>query len=464
MQPGDVLVLGAGPAGMACAYELARHGIPARVVERNREVGGLCRTLSYEGFLFDIGGHRFLSKLPEVNALWKDMLDGDLLQVPRKSRIFYRGRFFGYPLALAETLRSLGLAESLRCLASCLRGRFSEVDETTLEGWMVKRFGRRLFESFFKTYTEKVWGMPCREISSTWAAQRIEGLSLGQAIRKALFPRSNGSIRTLSRSFYYPRLGPGLFYQRLQQASEKHGATFLLETELESMGRDGRGISHVALRTRRAIETLAAPRHVFSSIPLPHLLRKLDPPPPREILEAAHSLRFRSFIVAYLIYEAEHLFPDQWVYIHAPEYRVGRVQNYKNWSPAMVPVAGMTSLGMEYFVTEGDDLWMKSDDAMLALARDEAERLGLAPQACYRKGFVFRVPNAYPVYGPGYTQALAVIRDFLRGIPNLDLLGRAGLFRYNNSDHALLTGLYGARNLLGEKHDLWSLDVDGYDN
>ncbi len=458
-----MVILGAGPAGLACAYELARRGMPSLVADKNSSVGGLLRTLEYDGFLFDIGGHRFLSKNGEVNALWKDLLGPDLVRVNRKSRILYRGKFFEYPLKIRNTLRGLGIFETLRCLASYLAAKiFTPLRENTFESCMTRRFGKRLFEIFFKTYTEKVWGIPCHQLSGDWAFQRIQGLSLPKTVLKALFPHKNGGIKTLSDQFLYPTRGPGLFCERLQERTAPLGVDYRLQHEVLEIHHDKDRITHVMLRTEEKQEKIAADL-VFSSIPLPHLVKKLRPEAPADILSAARELTFRSFIAVYLVFDVQHLFPDNWLYIHSPEVKMGRIQNYKNWSAQMVPDESKTSLGVEYFVNQGDDVWKLADEAMIRFALEELERLGFSLRSKFVKGWVVRIPNAYPVYNAGYRESVSLIRGYLAHFKNLQVVGRAGLFRYNNSDHALLTGLYGARNLLGENHDLWALDVDGPD-
>lgn len=457
------MILGAGPAGLACAYELARRGIPSLVADKNSVVGGLLRTLEYDGFLFDIGGHRFLSKNEEVNALWKDLLGPDLIAVNRKSRILYRGKFFEYPLKIRNTLRGLGIFETLRCLASYLAVKIPNPPRApTFENCMTRRFGKRLFEIFFKTYTEKVWGIPCHELSSDWASQRIQSLSLSKAVFKALFPQRNGGIKTLSNRFSYPAKGPGLFCERLRDRSALLGADYRLRHEVLEIRHDKGRITEVLLGRNGEREAVQGDLF-FSSIPLPHLIEKLRPEAPADIRAAARGLEFRSFLVVYMVFDAPEIFPDNWLYIHSPEVKVGRIQNYKNWSARMVPDDSKTSLGMEYFVNEGDSLWTLAEAAMIQLALKELEQLGFSLRSRFLKGWVVRIPNAYPIYNAGYRESVSLIRGYLAHFENLQVVGRAGLFRYNNSDHAILTGLYGARNLLGEKHDLWALDVDGPD-
>ncbi|MDP3919464.1 MAG: NAD(P)/FAD-dependent oxidoreductase [Candidatus Omnitrophota bacterium] len=455
------VVLGAGPAGLACSYELSRRDVPTTVVERSKGVGGLCRTFNYNGFLFDIGGHRFLSRSREVNAIWEDVLGEDLLRCSRKSSIYYQGHFYRYPLNAFDTLKNLGLIESARCFFSYLNSQvMPPVDQTNFEGWMTRRFGRRLFEIFFKPYTEKVWGISCAELSGDWASQRIQQLSLRKAIKSAIFGNGNGKIKSLSDEFLYPKLGPGQFCDRLKTKSESLGTQYRMQAEVDQINVAGKRVDSVEIRNAAGRSEKLCGDSFISSIPLPVLIERIRPRAPLGVLSAARSLKFRSFISVNLIFNEPRLFDENWIYIQSPDITAGRVQNYKNWSSAMVPDAEKTSLGVEYFVSEGDSVWSLSDEQMMALALEELERIRIVGRAKVAGGFVVRVANAYPVYDSGYQRSLHIIRAYLETIENLQAMGRAGLFRYNNSDHAVLTGLCAARNILGEKHDLWAIDPD----
>ncbi len=454
------LILGAGPAGLACADELCRRGIKPRIIDKNVSAGGLCRTLEYEGFFFDIGGHRFLSKSEEVNRLWREVLGDDLLRVKRKSRIYYRDRFFSYPLDPINAMATLGVAESARCLSSYISSRWSaDTDDSHFEGWMTRRFGKRLYEIFFKTYTEKVWGIPCTDLSSDWAVQRIEGLSLRKAVLKKL--SGGNSPRTTSGEFLYPRRGPGLFCERWKSLSEARGAVFSMGVQAEEIRTVADRVTEVTVRGRDGKVTAMPVEHLFSSIPLPLLVQKMSPSAPTEVLRAAASLRFRNFIVVNLIFKKASVFPDNWIYVHSPGIRAARIQNYKNWSPEMVPDPSFTSLGVEYFATEGDELWKMSEDRLMKLALSELETMRLASADDFVKGFTVKIANVYPVYGPLYRDNVNIVRGYLSGFRNLSVMGREGLFRYDNSDHAILTGLYAARNYLGSRHeDVWSVNTE----
>jgi protoporphyrinogen oxidase len=421
-------------------------------------VGGISRTESLRGFLFDIGGHRFFTRNPAIRKLWSGMLGDDLITVRRISRIYYRGRFFHNPIRLVDTLVNLGPVESLRILASYLVSSVSPFpEEKSFEEWVSNRFGRRLYRIFFKTYTEKVWGIPCSSIRSDWAAQRIQGLSLGAAVVKALVGR--GAAKTLIDAFDYPRLGPGMMWKRFADVVEEKGGRILLNAEVGRIRhREGRVLS-VEVAAGGGVTTLEVDS-LISSAPVTLLARLLDPAPPEAVLRAAAGLFHRSFLIVILILDGDDLFPDQWIYIHSPDVRVGRIQNFGNWSREMVPGAGTTSLGLEYFCDQGDGIWTM-DDALLAdMAAAELEVLGLASRSSVKDSHVVRQAMAYPVYDEGYKENVAVVRRYLEGFENLQTIGRNGMHRYNNMDHSMVTGIMAARNLRGERHEVWEVNED----
>ena len=458
MDAQEVSVIGAGPAGLSAAHELGRHGVRALVVEAGDRVGGLARTETYKGYRFDIGGHRFYTKEQEVQKLWQQVLGQDFLKVRRLSRIYYRGSFFTYPVVVSNLVSNLGPVELLRIFLSYCAARIRPVEpEETFEAWVTNRFGARLYRTFFKTYTEKVWGIPCTELRADWAAQRIKGLSLVVAAKKALFGGSD--VKSLIDEFHYPRLGPGQMWERFREQVEDFGGSVQLHTAAQAFHHEGRNVTAVTLRQAERVRQVEADQFIVS-MPISQLVLTMQPAPPAHVLSAARSLRYRDFIVVALIVRRCHVFPDNWLYIHSPEVHVGRIQNFKNWSPDMVPDQTRTSLGMEYFCSRGDHLWEMDDRGLLELAKRELQALGLADASEVEDGCVFRQAKAYPIYDDSYRKHLEVIRSYLDGFDNLQTIGRNGMHRYNNQDHSVLCGLYAARNLLGANHDLWQVNTE----
>ncbi len=459
-----MLIIGGGPAGLTAAWELCKQGVPAIVFERDGVVGGIARTGNYKGYRYDIGGHRFFTKVPFVQQIWDEILGPDLIERPRLSRIHYRGKFFAYPLRPANALLGLGPIESVRIVLSFLNARLRpSVEEGNLEQWVSNRFGRRLFQIFFKTYTEKVWGIPCNQIGADWAAQRIKNLDLMKAVRNALlgsYGSKRNRITTLIDSFLYPRLGPGMMWERCRDLLADRGFPTRLHTPvLRIHHRDGR-VTGVDVRGPNGQPTFEPGTHVVSSMPMRDLVAVLDPPPPSEVRAAAARLRYRDFLTVVLIIDQAELFPDNWIYVHSPEVKLGRIQNFKNWSPDMVPDPTRSALGLEYFVDEGDALWSMADADLVKLGRDECAQLGLVEPAKVRDGCVVRMPKAYPVYDGGYQEAIATIRTWLGGLSNLQLVGRNGQHRYNNQDHSMATAVFAARNIVDETHDIWNVSVE----
>jgi protoporphyrinogen oxidase len=456
---GRVVVIGGGPAGLTAAYELAKMQIPAVVLEKSHLVGGLSRTEYYKGYRFDMGGHRFYTKSRDVKKLWDEVLAKEFLVRPRLSRIYYNNRFFYYPLKPFNVLGNLGLLESLRIMLSYLRWQlFPHRREETFEQWVTNRFGRRLFEVFFKTYTEKVWGIPCSELKAEWAAQRIKDLSLKTALLHMLV-KPQTTIKTLIEEFHYPRLGPGMMWTAFKEEIERRGGVVQLNADVVRINRDGDSISSVLYSHNGVTEEIRGD-HFISSMPVTEFIKKLEPPAPIA-LQAAHQLHYRDFLTVCLIVNQADLFPDNWIYIHDSSVKVGRIQNFKNWSPDMVPDPSKTSLGLEYFCTEGDDLWNTPDAELIELGKREAVRVGLARFDDIEDGCVFRVPKAYPIYDADYRDHLTCVRSFVDSLTNFASIGRNGLHRYNNQDHAMLTGLLAVDNFIkGQNHDLWAVNTD----
>jgi protoporphyrinogen oxidase len=452
------VVLGGGPAGLTAGLLLARHRLPVVVLEAESQVGGLAKTVVRDGYRFDLGGHRFFTKSEEVEALWRELLGDDLLVRPRLSRIRWRGRFLDYPLRASDVVRKLGPVELGRSLGSYVRAAATPrgADES-FEDWVVSRFGRRLFELFFRSYTEKVWGVPTSELRAEWAAQRIRNLSFATAAKAAVLGNGGDSVRSLIEEFHYPRLGPGQMWEAMAAEIVGAGGQVRLGAPVSRIDLDGGRVTAVEAGGER-IETAT----VISSLPLRAAVGMARPAAPRAVAEAARGLRYRDFVTVALILEGPDPFPDTWIYVHDPSVRVARIQNFRAWSPWMVPDADRSCVGLEYFCFEGDELWRRPDDELVELARSELERTGLAASGRVVTGHVVRVPKAYPVYDTDYAGRLETVRTWLDGIAGLQQIGRNGLHRYNNSDHSMLTAMRAVENLVdGARHDVWSVNADG---
>ncbi len=452
-----VLVLGAGPAGLTAGYLLAKQGKPVIVLESTDQVGGIARTQIRDGYRFDLGGHRFFTKVEEVDELWHEIMKEEFLKRPRQSRIYWNDKFLEYPLQGMDVIKKLGPVELTRCMASYLwaaikpKGR-----EESFEDWVSNRFGKRLYNHFFKTYTEKLWGVSASEIRAEWAAQRIKGLSFFSAAKSAFLGNRGNKIKSLISEFNYPRFGPGQMWEQMTADIHERGGEVRLNAPVTRLRvSDGRVTEVVA-----GGETLS-PSHVISSLPLRTTVGITEPEAPVEVRDAARGLRYREFLTVLLVIGGEDLFPDNWIYIHQPGVRVLRIQNFKSWSPFMVPNDTDASIGMEYFCFEGDDLWNMADDDLVAMASREIEQLHLAHANNVKFGFVERVHKAYPIYDELYGERVATIRSWLETIPNLTQVGRNGLHRYNNSDHSMLTAMRAVDNiLLGTHHDIWAVNAE----
>ncbi|MGF1478325.1 MAG: NAD(P)/FAD-dependent oxidoreductase [Cyanophyceae cyanobacterium] len=453
------VIIGAGPAGLTTAYELGKKDVRSIVLEKDDKVGGIARTEVYKGYRFDIGGHRFFTKVGEVEQIWREIMGDKFIRVPRLSRIYYDGKFFSYPLEPYNALANLGVINSLLIMWSYFKAKVQPHPvEENFEQWVSNRFGQRLYETFFKSYTEKVWGIPCTQIRADWAAQRIKGLSLKKAVLNALTGSNN--TKTLIKEFDYPLLGPGQMWECCQEILENQGSPVWLNTEVCQVKRNGNRIESITASKGGQTFQLTGD-HFVSSMPVTALVHRLDPLPPEPVIKAARSLSYRDFLIVSLVIDEPELFPDNWIYIHSPEFKVGRIQNFKNWSPAMVPDPKKTCLGMEYFCSEGDALWELSETELIDLASREVVNLGLVDHlGKIEDGVVIRQHKAYPVYDGEYRQHLQVIQDYLQTFENLQTVGRNGMHRYNNQDHSMLTAILAAKNILGEEHNLWDVNTE----
>jgi protoporphyrinogen oxidase len=461
-----VAIIGAGPAGLTAAYLLAKGNQEVVVFEKDpKYVGGISRTESYNGYHFDIGGHRFFSKSKEVEDFWTEILGDEMLERPRSSRIYYNNHFFSYPLVAFEALRKLGIFESALCVLSYLKAKaFPVKNPTNFEEWVTNQFGKRLFNIFFKTYTEKVWGIPCNEISADWAAQRIKGLSLSSAIFNALFkPNKKATdkdkvIKTLIDSFRYPKQGPGMMWEACAEKSKAMGVTLHMNCGVQKI--EYTNNSWTVQTTSEG--NVTGFDYVLSTAPMRELVANVLPAFPAEVAANAAALGYRDFLTVVLICKDEDAFSDNWIYIHDPKVKVGRVQNFKSWSPYMVPDPSMACYGLEYFCFEGDGLWTSSNADLIALGKKEIEKIGLTKASAVVDGYVVRQPKAYPVYDQFYKARVDSVRDALANYTGLYLIGRNGMHKYNNQDHSMMTAMLAAKNIIAGKelYNLWDVNED----
>ena len=459
MEIQEIIIIGAGPAGLTAAWEADKHGVKTLVLEGDKVVGGISRTVERNGWKFDIGGHRFFTKVNEVYDIWGEILDEEeFLNRPRMSRIYYNKKFFDYPLKASNALINLGLIEAIRCVLSYLYVKVKPPkDQSNFENWVAARFGWRLYNIFFKTYTEKVWGIDANKIGADWAAQRIKNLSLFKAILNSLkFNKSGEIITTLINEFKYPKFGPGMMWETAYKKLLDKNHIILFETKVKEIIKQN---GHYKIVATNGNEYLG--KNIISSMPLAHLPEVISPQASSEVLKSGKSLTFRDFLSVALVVDANYAFPDNWIYIHEPEVRVGRVQNYGSWSPYMVK-EGKTCLGLEYFVDIGDDLWTMDDTGLIELATKELESLSLIEKNSVLEGYVVRMPKAYPVYDLNYSNNVDTISNWLKtSHQNIFPVGRNGMHRYNNQDHSMMTAVKSVRNiLLGENNNIWKINVE----
>ena len=458
-----VIIMGGGPAGLASAYKLQENNLKSYIFEADSQVGGISKTINYKNFYFDLGGHRFFTKFGEVNELWNNILKDNLKNTPRLSRIYYNNKFFNYPLTPMNALLGMGIANSIGILFSYLKSKlFPYQKEETFEQWVSNKFGKKLYSIFFKTYTEKVWGIPCSFIQAEWAAQRIKNLSLKTAILNSLFKSKNTNIKTLIDEFHYPVLGPGMMYEEMKNQIIKMHGKFFTNTRVSKVCHENSIIKSIEYTDENQEKHTQEGEHFISSIPVTELISILSPSPSEAILNAAKALKYRSLITVDIIINKKNVFPDNWIYIHSPDVKLGRIQNFKNWSLKMIPDQNKTSLGLEYFCNENDEFYNMTNEELFKIAASEIEKLCLCKSADIEDYTVIRIPKAYPVYDIGYKKHINLIKDYLKEFRNLELAGRYGLFKYNNMDHSILTGLHSATNIIKGKriYDTWNINVD----
>jgi len=456
----NVIIFGGGPAGLTAAYEACKNGLSPIVFEKDKEVGGISKTVNYKNYLFDIGGHRFFTKYDVIKNIWNEILGDNFIARPRLSRIYYNYKFFNYPLKPLNALMNLGLNNSFLVMSSYI---YSQIipnrNVTNFEEWISNKFGKRLFTIFFKTYTEKVWGISCKEIQADWAAQRIKSLSLGKAILNSIGFLRKDRITTLIDEFQYPRRGPGQMWNKAKELVEKQGGKVNLNSQVIKFNRKGNKIISALIQSNGSLQDVPGD-YFISSIPLRELIEAIKPSVPDDVLSAAKKLRYRDFFTVSLIINKPFVFSDNWIYIHSPDVRVSRIQNFKNWSPEMVPDSQTTSLGLEYFCFDTDDIWEKDDKELIELGIREISKLKFASKEHIIDGFVTRSPKTYPIYDDGYKKRIELIKNYLLTIENLQTVGRNGLHRYNNQDHSMLSAIFAVHNILGENHSIWDINVD----
>src|SRR3989339_164966 len=482
------IIIGAGPAGLTAALELLRHTeVQPIILEQEESVGGISRTVNYHGNRMDIGGHRFFSKSETVMKWWQEILpvkdesvEKTMLVRQRVSRIFYLRRFFSYPISLSvDTLAKLVLGRVWQVGWSYIYCRlFPRRPESNLEDFFINRFGHRLYLTFFKDYTEKVWGVPCNQISAAWGAQRIKGLSITKAILhafKSLIRRQKKDVAqkdtetSLIERFLYPKYGPGQLWEEVAGQVQAKGGELHLGEKVVRIEVEGKRVIGVRTRTINGEEKEYGADFIFSTMPIKELVPALSTSVPEAVQEVAQGLLYRDFITVGLLVdkllvkgESGGLIPDNWIYMQEPDVRVGRIQVFNNWSPYLVADPQKVWLGLEYFANEGDEIWNLAESEMKNLAIAELARVGFINPTAVRDSVVIKVPKTYPAYFGAYDR-FSVVREYLDSFENLFLIGRNGQHRYNNQDHSMLTAITAVQNVIsGEirKDNIWAVNTE----
>lgn len=457
----NIAVIGAGPAGMTAAYELSKQlgkkVTSLHVFEKSDRVGGLSRSIELWDQRVDLGPHRFFSHDTKINALWLEVVKDRYDIVDRQTRIYYKKRFFDYPIKAFNALQNLGIYEAVRCVLSYLLERMNPTrDTSSFEGWVTSRFGKRLYTIFFKTYSEKLWGIACNKLDSDFASQRIKKLSLFEAIKNALFQGKGNKHATLVDQFAYPVGGTGSVYEAMQKQIQANGGVVRVDTGVERVITSG-GTAHSLLLENGEIGEYD---HIISTMPISLLVERL-PEVPMPVLEQAKKLTFRNTILVYLRVDQTDLFSDQWLYIHESSVNVGRVTNFRNWLPSVYGESESSILCLEYWCYFEDDLWNQEERDLISMAGEEIVKTGLVKEGDVKAGHVVRLPRCYPVYFSGYRDIMKPVQTYLNSIGGLHVIGRYGAYKYNNQDHSILMGMRVSENILESAgHDLWAINTD----
>lgn len=452
-----VAVIGAGPAGITAAYSLAKSNLQVDVYEASAEVGGLAKTMELWGQKVDIGPHRFFSTDKRVNALWLEVVGTDYQMVDRLTRIYYKNKFYSYPIKVFNVLKNLGLIQAGLCFFSYMRECvYPTRQDGSFETWVQQRFGKKLFNIFFKTYTEKLWGVKCSELDSDFASQRIKKLSLYEAIKNALIKDKANKHKTLVEQFAYPLEGTGIVYKRMADFVKASGNNVYLNTPVFRVIDNGRKVIGIELEDG----TFKEYDYVISSMPYTLMVSRLQNVPPK-IKSLANNLKYRNTIIVYLLVDSVTLFPDNWIYVHSDDLKMGRVTNFRNWTPGLYGSQLKSILAIEYWCNDEDTMWMSNNDDLVEMAMTEIVKTQLVKPETIEKGYVHKIHKSYPVYKKGYKDSLNVIDDYIGSLENLSVIGRYGSFKYNNQDHSILMGLLAAENIVnGTGHDLYAINTD----
>ena len=463
----DTLILGAGPAGMAAAMELTRAGKSVTVIEKADQVGGLAKTLVYEQpdgtYRTDIGPHRFFSKNKYLYDFIEDLLHEEWRQVPRLTRFCVDGKFYLYPIRIRNVLSQIGPWKAFRMIFDYawekLRGFVAPRPQRSFEDYVLSTFGRTLAEFNMIGYTEKIWGLQCREISINWATQRIGGLSVVAALKKALFPKKTSGPKTLVDSFYYPSFGTGCIYEAIRKRIEEAGHPVMTGAEPTTIRWSGKRVEAVDVRTRDGTKAFSLSA-VISSVPVPVVMKLFDPAPPADVMDAASHLRFRSQVYLFLTVNKEQLMPDNWIYFPDKNIPFGRISEMKNFSKEMSP-PGKTSLMIEYFCFEGDRIWTMEKEKLMEETLPHLERFGFLKKEEITGSHHFRLAHVYPLYDLEYDRHAATVMRWLDSFENFFAIGRPGRFRYTNQDHSLEMGILAAQSVItGKRKDIETVGAE----